>query len=95
MTIQALPARSNLVGLSFVQGHWRSERGTILAQVAPEHYLVRSSNPEDKSIRVVDVRDMKSWKFFSAEAELKQWIDKHSEEQNFSEINDSDGFGDF
>jgi hypothetical protein len=77
-TTQALPFPSSLVGLSFVQGHWRSERGTILAQVAPEHYLVGSSNPEDKSIRVVDVRDMKPWKFFKAEAELEQWIDKLS-----------------
>jgi hypothetical protein len=95
MTTQALPFPSSLVGLSFVQGHWRSQRGTILAQVNSKHYLVRSSNPEDKSIRVVDVRDMKSWKLFRAETELEQWIDKHSEEQDFSEVNDSDGFGDF
>jgi hypothetical protein len=38
---------------------------------------------------------MKSWKFFGAEAELEQWIDKHLEEQDFSEVNDSDGFEDF
>jgi hypothetical protein len=74
---------ASLVGLMFLQGQWSTERGTILAQVAPDHYLVRSLNGmDDKSAKVVGVGDMKHWRFFENEAELEEWVATHFEAPN-------------
>jgi hypothetical protein len=67
----------SLVGLCFIKGG-HSERGAILAQVDPEHYLVHHLPEEGqqdkvKPARVISVREMGDWRFFESEADLNEW----------------------
>jgi hypothetical protein len=66
------PSPITLVGMVFLESQYSGRRGTVLAQVASEHYLVRSlDRAEGTSANVVPVSDMKSWKFFDSRADLE------------------------
>jgi hypothetical protein len=63
---------NSLIGFLCVQGQWQSdERGVVVAQVAPEHYLVQSlETAAHHAAKVVSVSDMKSWHFFRSHDDL-------------------------
>jgi hypothetical protein len=80
----------SLVGLCFLKaGH--SERGAILAQVEPEHYLAHPLLEDGQQDKVKPARrEMGDYRFFETEADLNEWANSETSSWEPPEEHDPD-----